>query len=42
MIEVSGLSKEFKIYKKYEGFKGAVKSLFSSEYSVKKAVDDMN
>lgn len=42
MIEVCNLTKEFKIYKKYEGFKGAVKSLFSSEYTVKKAVDDMN
>lgn len=42
MIEVVNLTKEFKVYKKYEGFKGAIKSLFSSEYSIKKAVDEMN
>lgn len=42
MIHVEHLSKEFKTYKKREGFKGAVQSLFSREYTVKKAVDDIS
>lgn len=42
MIKVENLTKEFKSYKKHEGFKGAVKSLFSNEFTIKKAVDDMN
>lgn len=42
MIEVVNLGKSFKIYKKYEGFTGAIKSFFSSEYSMKHAVSDMN
>lgn len=31
MIRVENLSKEFKINKKYPGFKGAIKSFFSTE-----------
>jgi len=42
MIEVSNLSKEFKINKKYEGLTGAVKSFFSHEYTIKKAVDGID
>lgn len=42
MIKVENLTKEFKTYKKHEGFKGAIKSLFSNEYTVKKAVDGVN
>ncbi len=42
MIEVINLTKEFKTPKKYEGFKGAVKSFFSSEHTIKKAVDEMS
>jgi ABC-2 type transport system ATP-binding protein len=42
MIKVQDLCKEFKTYKKYEGFGGAIKSLFSSEYTVKKAVDSVS
>lgn len=42
MIEVKNLTKEFKINKKYPGFKGAIKSFFSSEYTIKKAVDDIS
>lgn len=42
MIRVENLSKEFKINKKYPGFKGAIKSFFSTEYITKKAVDDIS
>lgn len=42
MIKVESLSKEFKTNKKYPGFKGAVKSFFSREYTVKKAVEDIS
>ena len=35
MIKVENLSKEFKISKKYPGFKGALKSFFSTEYTIK-------
>ncbi len=42
MITVDNLSKEFKVYEKQEGFKGAVKSLFSSKYKIKKAVDQVS
>ena len=42
MIKVENLSKEFKISKKYPGFKGALKSFFSTEYTIKKAVDDIS
>lgn len=42
MINVYNLTKEFKTNKKYPGFKGAIKSLFSTEYTVNKAVDNMN
>ncbi|MGL5978792.1 MAG: ABC transporter ATP-binding protein [Erysipelotrichaceae bacterium] len=39
MIKVTNLSKEFKTNKKYPGFKGAIKSFFSREYTVNRAVD---
>ncbi len=42
MIKVEGLTKEFKSNKKYPGFKGAIKSFFSREYVIKKAVDDIS
>ena len=42
MIEVINLKKEFKMNKKYPGFKGAIKSFFSSEYTIKTAVDDIS
>ena len=42
MIEVKNLCKEFKTNKKYPGFKGAIKSFFSREYTIKKAVDDIS
>lgn len=42
MIKVENLSREFKINKKYPGFKGAIKSFFSREYTIKKAVDNIS
>ena len=42
MIRVENLSKEFKSNKKYPGFKGAIKSFFSTEYITKRAVDDIS
>lgn len=42
MITVENLTKEFKMNKKYPGFKGAVKSFFSREYTLKKAVEDIS
>lgn len=42
MIKVEGITKEFKNNKKYPGFKGAIKSFFSKEYTIKKAVDDIS
>ncbi len=41
MIILENVCKEFKTVKKQEGLKGAFKGLFSSEYTVKKAVDNM-
>ncbi len=42
MIKAYNLTKEFKTYKKYEGFSGAVKSFFSHEYTTNRAVDSIN
>lgn len=42
MIKVTNLSREFKSNKKYPGFKGAIKSFFSKEYTVKKAVENIS
>ena len=42
MISVDNLTKEFRISKKYPGFKGAIKSFFSTEYTTKKAVDGIS
>ena len=42
MIKVEHLSKEFKSNKKYPGFKGAIKSFFSREVVIKKAVQDIS
>lgn len=42
MIEVINLKKEFKMNKKYPGFKGAIKSFFSRKYTIKTAVDDIS
>lgn len=42
MINVENLVKSFKVYKKEPGFKGALKGLFSKEYEIKKAVDNIS
>ena len=42
MIHVENLCKDFYSNKKYEGFGGAIKSLFSNEKIVKKAIDEIN
>lgn len=42
MIELKHVSKEFVSAKKYPGFKGAVKGLFSGEKITKKAVDNIS
>ena len=42
MIKVDHISKDFISPKKYPGLKGAVKGLFSSEKTVKTAVDDIS
>ncbi|EFM11237.1 ABC transporter related protein [Paenibacillus curdlanolyticus YK9] len=42
MIQVSGLSKHYRIAQKKPGLSGAIKGLFSREYQVKKAVDDIS
>ena len=42
LIELKHVSKEFVSPKKYPGFKGAIKGLFSNEKVSKKAVDDIS
>lgn len=42
MIKVENLTKEFKTNKKYPGFRGAIKSFFSKEYTVKTAVNQIS
>ncbi len=42
MIKVENLTKEFKIRKKQSGFKGAIKGLFSNEFTTKTAVSNIN
>ena len=42
MIEVNGVSKEFKIYKSVKQSQHKVQSLFKREYSIKRAVDNIS
>lgn len=42
VIEVNGLSKQYKRYQKKEGISGSIKGLFKREYTVKKAVDQFD
>ncbi len=42
LISVKNLKKQFKVPKKKSGFKGTVKGLFSHEYTIKNAVDDIS
>jgi ABC-2 type transport system ATP-binding protein len=42
MIEAAGITKEFKTYKKYPGLKGSIKSLFTRETVIKRAVSEIS
>lgn len=42
MIKVNNLSKEFTIVKREAGLQGAIRGLFSRNYEIKKAVDDIS
>lgn len=42
VIEVSGLSKQYKRYQKKEGLSGSIKGLFRREYTAKNAVDQFD
>ena len=42
IVEVSGLNKEFRRNRRYQGAFGAVRTLFSREYTVHHAVQDVN
>lgn len=42
IIKLEGVTKDFKIYKIKKGFSGAIKSLFSREYDIKRAVDNIS
>ena len=42
MIHIEHLTKEFKVLNRHEGLKGSMKDLFSRDYKVIKAVDDVS
>lgn len=42
MIDVRNVSKDFKVFKRPDGFWGSVKSMFHREYSIKNAVRDVS
>lgn len=42
IIEVRGLSKEFKTYEKKEGMRGSLKNVFARKTKIKRAVDDIS
>ena len=42
IIEVTNLSKHFKILNRHEGLLGAARDLFSTDYRLVKAVDDIS
>lgn len=41
IIKMEGINKEFKIVKRREGIKGSIRDLFSREYSILRAVNDI-
>ena len=41
-IEMSGVSKEFKVLNRHEGLKGSIQDLFSRDYKIVRAVDDIS
>ncbi|MFZ5988108.1 MAG: ABC transporter ATP-binding protein [Bacillota bacterium] len=42
IIEINNLSKHFKVLNRHEGLKGAIRDLFSKDYKIVKAVDDIS
>lgn len=42
IIKVANLHKEYRTYKRFPGIAGAVKTLFTTEYTVTKGVDDIS
>ena len=42
VIEIKNVSKEFKVLNRREGLKGSIKDLFSRDYIIVKAVDDIS
>ena len=42
MIECKNLSRDFKVFKKNEGFKGTIRSFFKRDYYINTAVKDFN
>ena len=42
VIEVSGLTKVYRVYRKESGVRGALKGLFSRQYDEVRAVDDVS
>ena len=41
-IEMRGVSKEFKVLNRHEGLKGSIRDLFSRDYKIVRAVDDIS
>ena len=42
IIELKNITKEFKVLNRHEGIKGGFKDLFSRDYKIVKAVDNIN
>ena len=42
IIELKNVTKEFKVLNRHEGLKGSVKDLFSRDYKIVRAVDNIN
>ncbi|MBQ5472155.1 MAG: ATP-binding cassette domain-containing protein, partial [Treponema sp.] len=42
IIELKNLTKEFKVLNRHEGFKGSLKDLFSRDYRIVRAVDNIS
>lgn len=42
IIEVNGVSKEFKVYERQKGFYKSIQSLFQNKYTVRRAVNDIS
>ena len=42
IIELKNVTKEFKVLNRHEGLKGSLKDLFSRDYKIVRAVDNIN